>query len=169
MKFASSRNVVASHTIVAAALSVAVTASTARADEVPVDKVEKQPGSPKAIDREWLYVDDARVAAPWNVIASASAAFTGVGNNPDPTSAPYRAFAFNTAQPGTLLSLGGELGLVPRLSLEVLGQVDVGGMTGSASPGAVAGLRLDVGPSAWRNVHLLVSGGYLRETWSAPV
>jgi len=145
-------------------------ATAANADGLPtVDKLRPDDSSSHAIDRAWLYLDDAKVAEPLGVIATSSIAYTSVGSNPDPTSAPYRAFAFNTAQPGALVSLGGEVGLLPRLSVEALGQMDLGGQSRSASPGAVAGLRLQLSPSSWQTVHVVASGGYLRETWSAPV
>jgi hypothetical protein len=164
-----SARVTAFGVFVSTALALPSLPAVARADDSAVDKVRADEAPGHSIDRAWLYLDDAKVAAPGTVIAATSAALTSVGTNPDPTSAPYRAFAFNTAQPGTLLSLGGEVGLLPRLSVEALGQLNVGGRTGSASPGAVAGLRLQVSPSSWQNVHILASGGYLRETWSAPV
>ncbi len=144
-------------------------ASPARADEPSVDKPRVADQAARAIDRAWLYLDDARVAAPGQVIATTSASFTQVGVNPDPTSAPYRAFAFNTAQPGALVSVGGEVGLLPRLSLMAIGQAQLGGEGAAAvSPGAIAGLRVELSPSTWRDVHVLASGGYLRETWAAP-
>jgi hypothetical protein len=45
------------------------------------------------------------------------------------------------------------------------------GADGAPSPsaGAIAGLRWQVSPSAWRVAHIVVSGGYLREAWSGPV
>jgi hypothetical protein len=146
-------------------------ATAARADDgrASVDKRHADDSSNHVIDRAWLYLDDARVPEPLGVIAASSVSYTSVGSNPDPTSAPYRAFAFNTAQPGALVSLGGEVGLLPRLSLEALGQVELGGPSKFASPGAVAGLRVQLSPSTWQAVHVLASGGYLRETWSAPV
>ena len=145
-------------------------ATAANADgPATVDKLRADDAPSHAIDRAWLYLDDAKVAEPYGIIATSSVSYTSVGSNPDPTSAPYRAFAFNTAQPGALVSLGGEVGLLPRLSVEALGQMDLGGQSRSASPGAVAGLRLQISPSTWQGVHVVASGGYLRETGSAPV
>jgi hypothetical protein len=168
--------------LAAAALSVLALTSAARAAEPPAataapkggdsrpdDEPHAERASVQPIDRAWLYLDDAKVAPPGAVIGMTSVSYTSVGANPDPTSAPYRAFAFNTAQPGALASLGGEVGLLPRVSLMALGQVEIGGQAAAASPGAVAGLRFDLTPASLRSVHLLASGGYLRETWSAPV
>lgn len=159
------------------ALALPLLGSTARADEPvafsppapPVDVPRTETSAPHAVDRAWLYLDDAKTADPGSVIAMTGVSYTSVPTNPDPTSAPYRAFAFNTAQPGALVSLGGEVGVLPRLSLIALGQAELGGQGSAVSPGAVAGVRLQLSPSTWRNVHLLVSGGYLRETSSAPV
>jgi hypothetical protein len=144
-------------------------ATTARADETAsVDMPTTERSSAHAVDRSWLYLDSARVAAPATVIGMTSVAYANVGANPDPTSAPYRAFAANTAQPGALASMGAEVGILPRVSLEALGQVQVGGEGPGVNPGALAGARFELSPPSWRNVHLLASGGYLRETWSAP-
>ena len=87
------------------------------------------------IDRSWLYLDDARVADPGAVIGMTSVAYANVGSNPDPTSEPYRAFAANTAQPGALAALGAEVGVLPRVSLEALGQVQLGGEGTGREPG----------------------------------
>jgi hypothetical protein len=122
--------------------------------------------SSHAIDRTWLYLDDARVAAPLTVTGMTSVAYTSAGTNPDPTSAPYRGFAANTAQPGALAALGAEVGVLPRVSFEALGQMQLGGEGARVSPGALAGLRFALLPPSWTNFHLVASVGYLRETSS---
>jgi hypothetical protein len=119
-----------------------------------------------AIDRTWLYLDDARVAEPLSVIGMTSAAYTAVGSNPDPTSAPYRGFAANTAQPGALVALGAEVGVLPRVSLEAMGQMQLGGEGARVSPGVVAGARFALLPPSWKVFHLTASAGYLHETSS---
>ncbi len=152
-----------------AGLSVIVVSPVARADEpASADMPSTDRPKPHAIDRAWLYLDDARVADPGAVIGMTSVAYANVGSNPDPTSEPYRAFAANTAQPGALASLGAEVGVLPRVSLEALGQVQLGGEGPGVNPGAIAGARFQLSPPSWRTVHVLASGGYLRETWSAP-
>jgi hypothetical protein len=133
------------------------------------------------IDRTWLYADDARLAAPMTVTATTSLSYTSVANSPsrliDPFPGcpapcnPYNSFAANTATPGAMLQVGGELGLLPRLSVVAVGQVGVGGSDSMPSPdvGALVGLRLQLLPSSWQMVHLVLSGGYLREAWQGPV
>ncbi len=155
--------------ITAVAGAVLGGASVARADEpASADMPSTERPAPHAIDRSWLYLDDAQVAAPEAVIGMSSLAYANVGSNPNPTSAPYRAFAANTAQPGALASLGAEVGVLPRVSLEALGQMQVGGEGAGVSPGAIASARFELSPPSWRTVHLMASGGYLRETWSTP-
>ena len=128
-----------------------------------------------AIDRTWLYVDDARIAEPMTVVGMSSFSYTEVGSSPSRVASPYptsyNGFAFNTAQPGGMLSIGGEVGLVPRVSVVALGQVGVGGVDGVPNPsaGGIVGLRLRLSPSDWQHAHLAVSAGYLREAWSGPV
>jgi hypothetical protein len=157
-------------TILAGALPLVFALPTvARADEpASVDMPATDRPTAHAIDRSWLYLDDARVADPGAVVGMTSVAYANVGSNPDPTSAPYRAFAANTAQQGALASLGAEVGVVPRVSLEALGQMQLGGEGAGVSPGAIASARFELSPPSWRTVHVMASGGYLRETWSTP-
>jgi hypothetical protein len=140
------------------------------------------------IDRTWLYGDDARIPAPFTVIATSSLSYTGVGNSPTRVSYPqpnvadcvtaagaeqpcYRSFGANTALPGAMLLVGLELGLLPRLSVQGNVMVGLAGDGGMPSPnvGATAALRVQVFPDSWRNLHLVVSGGYVREAWGGPV
>ena len=153
----------------------------ARADELPMDApaatnpdvVRSENEDKRAIDRTWLYADDARVAAPWTVIGSASTSYAGVGSDPFRVGgvtvpATYAAFAGNTAQPGVVQSVGAEVGLLPRVSVIAVGQLQLGGLVGGASPGGVAGLRVELSPRSWQHLHLVASGGYLRESWDGP-
>jgi hypothetical protein len=127
------------------------------------------------IDRTWLYSDDARVAAPMTVIGMSDFSYTNVGSSPFRIASPYPnsydGFAANTAQPGGMISAGGEVGLLPRLSVVATGQLGIGGVDGVPNPsaGAIAGVRLRLSPDAWRHAHLVLSGGYLREAWAGPV
>ena len=148
---------------------LSVCATTARADETASPDVPPtDQASSHAIDRTWLYLDDARVAAPGTVVGATSVAYTSVRSNPDPTSQPYRAFAGNTAQAGALASIGAEVGIVSRISLEAVGQMQVGGEGPGVNPGALAGARFDLTPPSWSAVRMTASGGYLREAWSTP-
>jgi hypothetical protein len=164
--------------------SAALAATSASADDDYPTVEQPQPEDSAArhiIDRTWLYADDARVAAPLVFVGTTNVSYTSVGNSPsrivspfDGCSAPcnrYNAFAGNTATPGGMVGVGGEVGLLPRLSLAAMGQVGLGGSdsTPTGSAGVVAGLRLQVLPSEWQNTHLVLSGGYLREAWQGPV
>ena len=152
-----------------AGLSVSALEPVARADEPAfVDMPSTDRPSPHAIERSWLYLDDARVADPGAVIGMTSVAYANIGSNPDPTSEPYRGFAANTAQPGAIAALGAEVGVLPRVSLEALGQMELGGEGAGVSPGAIAAARFALTPPSWRTVHLMASAGYLHETWSMP-
>jgi hypothetical protein len=127
------------------------------------------------IDRTWLYADDARIAAPLTVVATSNVSYTDVGASPTRIASPYpntyNGFAANTAQPGGMISAGGEVGLLPRLSVMAMGQLGIGGTDGVPNPsaGALAGLRVRLFPAEWQNLHLALSAGYLREAWSGPV
>jgi hypothetical protein len=148
----------------------AVTAlpQAARAEE-PSTVDNARPGDDSArhrIDRTWLYVDDARVTAPGAVVGSTSASYTNIGSNPDRVAAPYKPFAFNTAQPGALMSLGAEAGMLSRVSVLALGQMALGGEGSGFGAGAIAGVRVQLFPSSWQSVRLTASVGYLREAWT---
>jgi hypothetical protein len=146
----------------------------ARADGATTVDAPKD-GAPEshAVDRTFLYADDARVAAPLAFIGMSSFSYTDVGSSPTQVASPfpsaYRAFAANTAQPGAMASVGGELGLLPRVSLLALGQMALGGEGAGMNAGAIAGLRFQLLPASWTNSHLVASFGYLREAWTGPV
>jgi hypothetical protein len=159
---------------------LAMVTSAARADDPPDMSARVEDPTRHEIDRTWLYADDARVAAPMTVTATSSLSYTSVGTSPSRvvTAFPgcpspcstYSTLGGNTAVPGGMLQVGGELGLLPRLSVMAVGQVGMGGSDGVPSPnvGALAGLRFQVFPSEWRTLHMAVSGGYLREAWQGP-
>jgi hypothetical protein len=124
---------------------------------------QDDPAERHRIDRTLLYVDDARVAAPLTAVGMASGTYTSVGSDPDRI---YTPFAFNTAQPGVLMSLGGEVGLLPHLSVMAMGQMAAGGETSHPNAGVVAGVRVALLPLSLKNLHLVASAGYLREAWT---
>lgn len=166
--------------LVSVAAAAVLSSAAAHADP-PADEVAPEDSTARhAIDRTWLYTDDARVAAPMTLTTTGSVSYTGVGNSPSRIVTPfpgcsapcnsYQSFGANTATPGGMFQIGGELGLVPRLSATAVAQVGTGGADGVPGPnvGAMAGLRLQVFPSAWQDLHLTLSGGYLRESWRGP-
>jgi hypothetical protein len=183
--------------LVASPLAVLAGGGVARADgpqvaaafEPTVDHPTDESGDARrAIDRTWVYADDARIPAPLTVTATSSLSYTSVGNSPTRISYPqpnvgscvtatgaeqpcYKAFSGNTAQPGAMMLLGGEMGLVPRLSLQGNVMMGLGGEGGVPSPnvGGTASLRFQVLPDSSKNFHLVLSGGYVREAWSGPV
>lgn len=169
------------------ASAAALAASPARADEGPstIDKPATEDDATKhVIDRTWLYVDDARVAAPMTLLATTNFSYTNVPNSPSrivaPTEAPagcsspcnsYNSLGANTGLPGAMFAIGGELGLVSRVSVVAMAQIGLGGPDSVPTPsvGAIAGVRVQLLPSSFQHLHLVVSGGYLREAWQGPV
>jgi hypothetical protein len=157
------------------ALALVLASAAARADDPPMnpDVVVSESEHPKAIDRTWLFADDARIPAPLSVIATTSATYTGVSSDPFRPSGyyvptKYSAFDSNTAQPGLLMSVGGELGIVSHVSFLAVAQLEVAGETSHPNPGGVVGLRFLLTPLSWSNLHIVASGGYLREAWEGP-
>jgi hypothetical protein len=167
-----------SQALVAVGLMLLVPAN-ARGEEP--DKVQQgEDASKHVIDRTWLYADDARVAAPGTVLATTNFSYTNVPSSPSRVGAPipnctsncntYDALGQNTGLPGAMLGLGGEIGLLPRLSVIGLAQVGLGGPDSVPTPtvGGMAGLRVQLLPSSFEHLHLALSGGYLREAWQGP-
>jgi len=155
------------------ALGASLVAVSAHADPANPDVVTKEGEEPHAIDRSWLYADDAHVAAPLTVIAMTSTSYTDVGSSPFRIAAvtvptKYTAFDANTAQPGVMFAAGGELGLFSHVSVMALGELGLDGENG-ANGGAIAGIRVRVFPVTWTRLRLALSGGYLRESWEGPV
>jgi hypothetical protein len=172
------------------AFALALVAHTAHGDELStmngpppaVDKpMPEDDAARHAIDRTWLYVDDAHVAAPLVFVETSSVSYTSVGNSPSRIVSPfpscsapcnsYNSFAGNTATPGGMIDVGGEVGLLPRFSVMAIGQIGVGGSDNVPSPnaGLIAGVRFQALPSDWKNTRLAFSAGYLREAWQGPV
>jgi hypothetical protein len=106
-------------------------------------------------ERSWLYLDEAHVPRPLELVASSSATYTRVG------ASPTRPFASNVAAPGAALEIGGELGLLPHLSLEAYAVSEPG--EDRASWGAMAGARVSILPDASTATGGVVSAGFLRE------
>jgi hypothetical protein len=166
-------------------------AGLAHSQEDPTPDRSQNVGSEAryAIDRTSLYGDDAHVAAPMTVIATASFSYTNIGADPTYLSSPYpnqtagcftasrvpqpcySTFAGNTAQPGGTSILTGELGLLPRVSVVGSVMVGFGGEGGVPSPdvGGTAAVRVSVLPDSWTHTHLVISGGYIREAYNSPV
>jgi hypothetical protein len=136
----------------------------------------------RAIDRTWLYVDDARIPAPLHLVVLSNVSYTNVGS---PTRlggvSTYNSLGMNTAQPGAMVGIGGEMGLFSHVSIMTTVQIGFGGQgelgngpqgpiqVPSPNAGLIAGLRVQAFPSAWKHTHLVVSAGYLREAWQGPV
>ena len=160
-----------SASIILAGSLVSFAPSIARAEgEANVDETARDPsGDRHRIDRTWLYLDDARIAAPLTAIGMSSVSYTSVGSSAARIYSPSRQFAGNTAQPGELVSLGGEVGLLRQLSVFATGQMGLGGEAAAPSAGVVAGARFQLLPPSMHRTHLVASIGYLREAWAAPV
>jgi hypothetical protein len=174
-----------------AVLFSALACNVAGADEGAANQVNEQPraaaegdSTKRAIDRTWLYVDDAQVAQPGVLVATTSVSYTNVANSPsrivDPDEAPtgcaspcnsYNALAGNTGVPGAMLALGAEYGILPRLSGTATAQIGLGGSDSVPSPnvGALVGFRVQLLPSSFQHFHIALSGGYLREAWQGPI
>lgn len=118
--------------------------------------VSGPPASPPPVERPWLYASAAEVPAPMQAVAISRLTYTS-------TDSVTRPFASNVATPGAMFELGGELGLLPRVSLQATGVTGESGTANGLGTGGTAGLRVSVLPSGWSSTHLVASTGYLRE------
>ncbi len=168
---------VSARALVATALAAALLVATGRAGAQQADTIDRPPDDRQQhIDRTWLYLDDARIPAPLKVIGMLDASYTNVGS---PTrigggsalagQSTYNSFALNTATPGAMIGIGGEIGLFSHVALMTVVDIGAGGTGPSPSAGLVAGVRVQAFPSRWRDSHMVISAGYLREAWQGPV
>jgi hypothetical protein len=146
--------------VAAVALCMAA-ASGARAeepaglDDAALEAIVSAAGSTvTAVDRSWLYNDPSRIAAPGRPVGLMRVTYGG--------GSPTRPFSGNLATVGALVEIGGEVGLVDRLSVVAIGAQGENG-AGSGQTGALLGLRWSVLPRALRRTQLVVSAGVLRE------
>jgi hypothetical protein len=141
--------------LAAAAISLCAAGSSAATDDEALEAIASSgPGTAVGVDRSWLYNDPTRIAAPGRAIGLMRVTY-GSGS-------PTRAFAGNLGPSGALLELGGEIGLLDRLSAVAIGAQgqDAGG---SAQTGAMLGLRWSLLPRSFHATQLVLSGGFLRE------
>jgi hypothetical protein len=117
---------------------------------------ESDSSAPPPLERPWLYAGDARPAAPLQALALSRFTYTS-------TDSVTRPFASNVGTPGAMFELGGEVGLLPRLSLQATGTTGESGTAHALGTGGTAGLRVSLLPAEWDSTHLVVAAGYLRE------
>lgn len=133
-------------------------ASVARADDVPPDELRAPPPAEPAIaPRSWVYMDDPTTPAPWHVTAFTRMTATGFAGT------PTRPFGADIAHPGSVVEMGGELGLTPWLSLAATGYTSTLAGEGNGTLGTLVGVRLAPFASTWKTTHLVFSGGFLRD------
>lgn len=133
-----------------ALVDLAGATSPARAEEAA--DVSTEATAPDIAPRPWLYLDDPSLPAPLHVVAFTRATYA---RDPSPT----RPFGANVSRPGATVEMGGEVGLLPRLSLMASGF----GGGDQLGFGALAGLRFEPFQGLSKSTHAIVSGGYLRE------
>jgi hypothetical protein len=141
------------------ALLLVASSSVAHAQsETPVGENAVPPDAARARpERTWSFQDEPQLAAPMQAVALSRLTYTSVG------ASPTRPFASNVASPGGTFELGGELGLVNRLSVEARALLGESGRASTQGVGATAGLRLALLPASWESTRAVVSAGYLRE------
>jgi hypothetical protein len=135
---------------VAVATCAVAFASAARAESPQETTVSTAPL--EVAPRIWLYLDDPTLPEAMHALAFARATYTR-------DDSPTRPFGANVSRPGGVVEAGGEVGLLPRLSLAASGF----GGGDQLGFGALAGLRFEPFQRAWTSTHLVFSGGYLHE------
>lgn len=143
--------IVALTSIAAAGVARAEPAPIATADEAPPAEVAPVAEAP----RPWLYLDDPTTPGAMRVTAFSRGTFAGRG------ASPTRPFGADLAHPGGVFEAGGEVGLLPWLSVAASGYSATFSPSDNGSIGAMAGLR--IAPLRSSTTHLVFSGGALRE------
>jgi hypothetical protein len=149
------------HRLVLAALSslALATAASAQSSDGAQPDLEVSLGTPPARGQAgnggWLFSDSTRVPSPGSAAVITRLTYSA-------SDSPTRPFASNVGSPGTMAELGGELGLLPGLSLQAVGVQGTSFKTGATASGAIAGMRYSLLPAGW-NTQVVVSGGWLHE------
>ncbi len=130
----------------------------ARAEEEEITATPRPVAPP--VERTWLYLDEPRVPAPMQVLALSRVTVANGGES------FTRPFAANTGAPGLSTELGGEIGVLPNVSVAASGVLGES-PSHPGAVGAMAGVRVSVLPSAWTSTHAVISGGYMRELSSS--
>jgi hypothetical protein len=127
----------------------AISFAPTRASADPPDEISARTQPPtRQPERSWLYVEEPQLPAPLHAVV-ASRVTVASGGSP---------FAADLAAPGALMEAGGELGLLPGLSISAAGVT-----SGGAQTGALAGVRLSLLPRSFQATRIVASGGYVRE------
>ncbi len=140
----------------------ALAASTARAESPPPpDELLAPPPAEAAIaPRSWVYLDDPTTPAPWRVTAFTRMTATGFAGT------PTRPFGADIAHPGSVVEMGGELGLTSSLSFTATAYTSTLAGEGNGALGTMVGMRFAPFASTWlrgTGTHLVFSGGFVRE------
>jgi len=123
----------------------------------PADAPEQPAFHEPRPERTWLFLEEPQLPAPLHAVAISRVTYTSSGVS------PTRPFASNLAAPGAVVELGGELGVLPWLSVVATGVLGELSPSNKAAGGAVAGLRFNVLPRSLKSTRLVLSAGYLRE------
>jgi hypothetical protein len=125
------------------------------AADAPPDGLVAAPVESVAAPRPWLYLDDPRTPEQLSVVAFSRLTYTGVG------ASPTRPFASETARPGGVGEIGGEIGLVSFLSAQASAFAGTGYAPSAGTAGGMAGLRFS--PFAKSGAtHASASAGWIR-------
>jgi hypothetical protein len=137
------------------AFALALLAAPARADAPPDGLVAPAPVENAPAPRPWLYLDDPRTPSQLGVVAFSRLTYTGVG------ASPTRPFGAETARPGGVGEVGGEVGLLPFLSAQASAFAGTGYASAAGAVGGMAGLRLSPFDKNGAT-HASLSGGWIR-------
>lgn len=141
--------------LIGAVLSAASSRASADQPRDEADQPKLVANTQPRLERSWLYLDESQVVAPWQTVALSRVTYTSVGTQ------PTRPFASALGTPGEVLELGGEVGVLPHLSLQA--SILAGEVPGQSVTGAMAGVRVSILPTDFDRTHVVVSAGYLRE------
>ena len=137
-------------------LSHAVLAEEEIGDNDIRKRADFAPGQEQSGNGGWMFSESSRLSGPLQATMLSRFTYNGSGN-------PARPFASNLGSPGGMGEIGGEFGLTDWMAVQAVGVVGKDYVTNGGSTGATAGLRFGLFPRAWKNVQMVLNGGWVHE------
>jgi len=117
---------------------------------------ELVPGQQQSGNGGWMFSESSRLPAQFQPTMITRFTYNGSGN-------PARPFASNLGTPRGMGEIGGEFGLTDWMAVQAIGVLGRDYVSNGGSTGATAGLRFGLLPREWKNVQLVLNGGWVHE------
>ncbi|HVP62678.1 MAG TPA: hypothetical protein VMT11_19125 [Myxococcaceae bacterium] len=142
--------------VVVALLSHVAIAEEELGDNDIRKRADFAPGQQRPGNGGWMFADSSQLPGQLQAAVISRFTYNGSGN-------PARPFASNLGSPGGMGEIGGEIGLTDWMAVQAIGVLGRDYVTNGGSTGATAGLRFGLFPRAWKNVQMVLNGGWVHE------